>query len=82
VSRVVVPAEAVDEVSLVSRPAEGEAAGVGVEYAESPEPSDVLGSSEPVAAFTVRKLSSAFAGRRLAQAARTGRAGAEEVTVE
>lgn len=80
VSRVVVPAEVVDEVSLVSRPAEGEAA--GVEYAVSPEPSDVPGSSEPVAAFTVRKLSSAFAGRRLAQAARAGRAGAEEVTVE
>jgi hypothetical protein len=35
-----------------------------------------------VAAFTVRKLSNAFAGRRLAQAARAGQAGAEEVTVE
>lgn len=87
VSRVVVPAEVVDEVSLVSRSVE---AGVAaeVEYAESAEssePSYDPGSSEPAVSFTVRKLSSAFAGRRLAQAARAGgsrRAGAEEVTVE
>ncbi|MFC4468460.1 hypothetical protein ACFPH6_28635 [Streptomyces xiangluensis] len=54
---------------------------------ELAEPDDELASSSrPVplqqAPFTVRKLSSAFAGRRLAQAARAGRAAAEEVTVE
>lgn len=56
------------------------------EHTDSAEPAGELLSARPVplqqAPFTVRKLSSAFAGRRLAQAARAGRAATEEVTVE
>ncbi|GAB2986294.1 hypothetical protein GCM10023080_059820 [Streptomyces pseudoechinosporeus] len=97
VSRVVAPAEGAEEPSLVTGPSEssdspgspdspGSSDPVG-SMEDPAEPSDELPSSaRPVplqqAPLTVRKLSSAFAGRRLAQAGRAGRAGAEEVTVE
>ncbi|WP_241267109.1 hypothetical protein [Streptomyces scabichelini] len=52
----------------------------------SARPVEPPASARPVplqqAPFTVRKVASAFAGRRLAQAAGKGRAAAEEVTVE
>ncbi|GAA2661068.1 hypothetical protein [Streptomyces vastus] len=96
VSRVVAPAEAVDEASLITHPAEyadssarsfPDSADSVAPLEEPAEPDDELpGSGRPVplqqAPFTVRRLSSAFAGRRLAQAARAERGAVEEVTVE
>ncbi|MFE9644220.1 hypothetical protein ACFYO0_08785 [Streptomyces sp. NPDC006365] len=89
--------EAVDGASLIKYSAEYAESPEPSDFPDSSDPvasmeelaepyDELASSSRPVplqqAPFTVRKLSSAFAGRRLAQAARAGRATAEEVTVE